>query len=141
MPQNPFHPAEDATMVETCWLAHEYGHHLSKTRGTRTPEYEAALGVFSQFRAPPHGVEVRCPTKAEQALILSEESLAWSNGYSVLKDLGVTEWTEFEDECERSLSNYRTTFQNMEKPDWGRVCADNAPASSEAPLEAADGTR
>jgi hypothetical protein len=60
---------------------------------------------------------VRCGEWTETRII-GPIALAWTNAYQLLKEMGVTDWAEFNDERERGLANYRTIFRNMEGPNW-----------------------
>jgi hypothetical protein len=82
-------------------LAHEYGHLVSYQNGTRTPKYEDAWGRVERG-------EPRLDGDAD--LIVAEETSAWVHGRATLRDLGFTQWEQFDARETTGIDLYRRSF-------------------------------
>lgn len=91
-------PLHDAIL-----LAHEFGHYLSETKGTRTSGYEAALAAYDR--------KDQSLTEDEEDLIRREEQLAWANGREVLAELGFQDPMAFDKLELEGMRGYEKRFE------------------------------
>ena len=87
-------PQQDA-----CTLAHEYGHHLSRSGRHRAPSYERAVSTAL--------VDWPRLSDADKTAIFDEEARAWNFGRIELDKLGCDDWAAFEGRRHDGLANYR----------------------------------
>ena len=99
LPSRPHEPDRAGRMVlDSCLLAHEYGHFLSHEAG-RPTEYQRASDLLASDQRM---------TPLQRDLVLAEEECAWTFGRDALAAAGFVRWAQFDRQRGKALRIYES---------------------------------